>query len=280
MIVCFKNDEWSTIGLLESPNELPKNRILIVMLHPAGSNKASYRNTFVKFSRNAVKYGFATFRFDLPYEGESIVFSTSIDKRKATFDVIQYIKGKYNYDKIITIGHCAGGLLSINLTLKYANCINLIVLWHVVPILYGMNKNSQIPKFNLISTLKMIYSNFKKAIFNPRLIPEATILTSKLVFSVIVYPVKAAVFFINKMKKQVEIRKLNIKKTDITKKVNIIINPSRSHYKQIEDGMKFTKDTLNEMGFSNVEFGINENKVFSTKWQQKTFNQTLEWIKD
>ena len=119
MIVLFKNEEWSTVGILDIPKDPPPNNSVIIMLHAGSSQKTGSRNTFVKLSRLACENGFSAFRFDLPGDGESQVFKSSLDPIKALYDLIDHITFKYNFEHVFLVGHCFGAFRSLELASKY-----------------------------------------------------------------------------------------------------------------------------------------------------------------
>lgn len=279
MVISYKDDKWSTIGILDMPDGEDRGDSLIVTLHAGGSNKAGLRGTFVKLSRMAVREGLSVFRFDLPKDGESIVFGNSIVKVDAIHDLLQYIKKTYRFRKIILVGHCVGGYHALDLCLKYPAIVDEVVLWHIAPIIYGMAEDEKMPGLGLNARLRQIYSSLKEIRYRPAAAGRKAIKHGfNLLGAVLVHPVKIGSHLVKSRERQ---KNAAAGKKNLSgKKVFTVINPSKLHYKEMNEGMTFIREALLEYGFKDVEFTESHHKVFSVQWQKTALSETIRYIKN
>lgn len=278
MVISYKNDKWSTIGILDMPGGEDRSDSLIVTLHAGGSNKAGLRGTFVKLSRLAAREGLSVFRFDLPRDGESIVFDSSIIKVDAIHDLLLYMKKTYRFKKIILLGHCVGGYHALDLCLKYPAIVDEVVLWHIAPIIYGMAEDERMPGLRFSSRLRQIYSSLKEVRYRPAAGWKAIRQGFNLLGAVLVHPVKVGTHLVKS-----RARKKNaaaVKKNLSGKKVFTVINPSKLHYKEMHEGRAFIRQALLEFGFKDVQFTESHHKVFSVEWQKAALSETIRYIKN
>lgn len=278
MVISYKDDKWSTIGILDMPDGEDRSGSLLVTLHAGGSNKAGLRGTFVKLSRLAVREGLSVFRFDLPWHGESIVFGNSIVRVDAIHDVLLYIKKTYRFKKIILLGHCVGGYHALDLCLKYPGIVDEVVLWHIAPIIYGMAEAEKVPGLRFKPRLKRIYSSLKEVRYRPAAGWKAIKQGFDLLGAVLVHPVKIGAHLVKSraQKKNAAAGKRNLS----GKKVFTVINPSKLHYKEMHEGMAFIRDSLLEFGFKDVQFTESHHKVFSVEWQKTALSESIRYIKN
>lgn len=278
MVISYKDDKWSTVGILDMPEGANGGGSVIVTLHAGGSNKAGLRGTFVKLSRWAVREGLSVFRFDLPRDGESIVFGNSIDKVEAIHDLLVHIKKTYRFKKIILLGHCMGGHHALSLSIKDPALIDEVVLWHIAPILYAMAEEEKMPGLRFNPRLRQVYSSLKEMRYRPAAGWKAVKQGWKLAGAILVHPVKLGSYLVRNRSKKKNAEA--IKRTMSGKKVFTVINPSKLHYKEMHEGMDFIRKTLLEFGFRDVRFTESPHKVFSVKWQKDALSETISYIKN
>ena len=276
MLINFKNEKWSTIGVLDLPNGFDNEVPLVVSIHAGGSNKAGYRNTFVKLSRELLEQGIPMFRFDLPWEGESEVFVDRLDKVDAIHDLLHHIKSEYQFKKIVIVGHCVGGFHALSLTSRYPNLASGVVLWHVVPILYAMAASNAFPRVNLRHQASLIYTALKQLRRDRR--QARSIVKSLLTLSLesLFFPLRVLRYLLLKVKQ----KRNSIQQTGTIEDVLVVINPSKLHYREVSEGIKFTQRVLTKMGCLQVRFVQNNNKVFSTTWQTVAFQETIRYVEN
>jgi pimeloyl-ACP methyl ester carboxylesterase len=278
MVISYKDDKWSTIGILDMPEGEDRGDSLVVTLHAGGSNKAGLRGTFVKLSRLAVREGLSVFRFDLPLHGESIVFGSSIVRVDAIHDLLLYMKKTYRFKKIILLGHCVGGYHALDLCLKYPAIVDEVVLWHIAPIIYGMAEDERVPGLRFMPRLKRIYSSLKEVRYRPAAGWKAIKQGADLLGAVLTHPVKIGAHLVKSRanKKNAAAGKKNLS----GRKVCVVINPSKMHYKEMHEGMTFIRQALLDFGFKEVQFAESNHKVFSVEWQKTALSETIRYIKN
>lgn len=278
MVISYKDDKWSTVGILDMPEGEDRSDSLVVTLHAGGGNKTGLRNTFVNLSRMAVREGLSVFRFDLPWHGESIVFGNSIVRVDAIHDLLLYMKKTYRFKKIILVGHCVGGFHAMDLCLKYPAIVDEVVLWHIAPIIYGMAEDEQMPILRFTPRLKRIYSSLKEVRYRPAAGWKAIKQGFNLLGAVLVHPVKMGAHLVKSraQKKNAAAGKRNLS----GKKVFTVINPSKMHYKEMHEGVAFIRKALLEFGYKDVQFAESPHKVFSVEWQKTALSETVRYIKN
>lgn len=278
MVISYKDDKWSTIGILDMPEGEDRSDSLIVALHAGGGNKTGLRNTFVKLSRLAVREGLSVFRFDLPWHGESIVFGNSIVRVDAIHDLLLYMKKTYRFKKIILVGHCVGGYHALDLCVKYPAIVDEVVLWHIAPIIYGMADDERLPGLRFMPRLKRIYSSLKEVRYRPAAGWKAMKQGFDLLGAMLVYPVKMSTHLVKSRanKKNAAAAKKNLS----GRKVFAVINPSKMHYKEIQEGITFIRQALLDFGFKEAHFAESNHKVFSIEWQKIALSETIRYIKN
>jgi pimeloyl-ACP methyl ester carboxylesterase len=278
MVISYKDDKWSTVGILDMPDGEDRSDSLIVVLHAGGGNKTGLRGTFVKLSRMAVREGLSVFRFDLPWHGESIVFGSSIVRVDAIHDLLLYMKKNYRFRKIILVGHCVGGYHALDLCLKYPAVVDEVALWHIAPIIYGMADDEKLPGLRFTPRLKRIYASLKEVRYRPAAGWKAIKQGFGLLGAVLVHPVKIGSHLVKSrvQKKNAAAGKKNL----AGKKVFAVINPSKMHYKEMQEGMAFIRNGLLDFGFREVQFAESNHKVFSVEWQKIALSETIRYIKN
>ncbi len=130
MIVLYENENWSTIGFLSYPEKgVISSGKCICLLHGKGGSNLGLNHSFIKLENKAIEAGFIVFRFDLPGEGESIIYNKDLNKPEAINGLLGFLKANYKLQNISLIGHCSGGLVSLYLKFKYPSLFNKLVLW-------------------------------------------------------------------------------------------------------------------------------------------------------
>jgi pimeloyl-ACP methyl ester carboxylesterase len=263
MMFVYETAQWSTVGILDLSSDDERGSTLVVTLHPQGSSKSGYRNTFTKFSRVAFKRGFSVLRFDYPNEGESKLNSVKLNDLSAIRDLLVHVKKTYNFKKIVLLGHCSGGYYGIELILKFPGLIDGIIFWHIAPVIHDITK----PKFE--STILPALRE------TPRTIIRVVRLCSRSLYHCVVYPFALLRFVVNMRIKTTAFRAV---KQLYSPKLLVVINPDRSYYKHTDEGILLTRNSLKAVGFDNIDFITIENKIFSIEWQKFAFTEVVDHL--
>ncbi len=275
-IVVFKNDEWSTVGVLHPPKDGSCNSVL-VMLHAGASSKTGHKSSFVKLARLASENGICAFRFDLPGDGESQIFINTLDRVKAISDAINYVVSKYKYRNVFLMGHCVGALRSLEITRRYPERIAGVILWHIVPILHNLYLAERPPHKLPIQRLKRVMSEVIRFKGNIKSMTTLASACWSLFRSMLSFPISFVRYQSKKRSGNDEKQLRNIRMPSLNK-VMVIVNPSRTHYENMEQGEVFLKERLEDLGFDGPEFVQLNKKVLSLDWQTIAFGDTIRFI--
>ena len=275
MIVGFENKDWSTVGMLNQPDD-KKSDSVIIMIHSLFSNKTGINRFFHYLSLELTRIGFYTYRFDLPTDGESYMFNDNISPLKMILDLIIFIKEKYHFNKVYLIGQCLGGIKSLELADHYNELIDGIVVFDMYEYVFtnpvGMQK--------MYRPLIVYIINYLLKLFDKK--TWIKLFKWQIRWKVIIeYTIKSILqsfmFLTKSLKKKNKSKSSKISSTKkIGKKVLVINSLLIPNYEII---MEMTNKLIINKGFSPHNYIVND-KLYTISWFNAVKTLIISWFNE
>lgn len=270
MLIGYEDKNWSTIGLLEMPEEITTfSKTLLILITGHAGHKSGFRRMFYKFCKLATQIGFSVFRFDLPGDGESFCYVKIENFDEWIHDLILSIKKQHQFEKIILIGNCLGGTIGMDIVKNHPDTIDRFVFWDIYELFH--EPGGFISKFTFNKNIKAYQQKALKSSTWIKLVKGQ--INWKKVYQYTIARLFNKVRVVARKKLLpifIKLKYLNKK----GKRVLIFYDALREDLEQTIAGFNERCRELNLIS----DIRMNNSITYSLEWQDEIFGKTLDWI--